>query len=191
MDDFKAKQGKHLQRMLKHCNTSNRALAAMIGVTDVTVSRWLNGKSRISRHHAELIHAAFPDYSIEYITGYSEYRNANHEYMAQLGQIIKIDEHIEQLVKYCGFTAVQDMRLKLEEQERESKLSRDEVHGWIIDNERDESYDDSNDYDFFEVIRDADGRQLDLTSDKWSAFINEICGYVQLRLNLMIERGEW
>ena len=64
------KKNTNLLNLIREQGITQYKFGELVGVSYVTVSRWVNGATEISMKNARKIHEKFPSYSIEYITGY-------------------------------------------------------------------------------------------------------------------------
>ena len=178
MEDLKPIQARHLKRLLTSERISKTKFAETIGVSAVSVSRWVNAKAAISQYNAGVIHSKYPNYSIEYLLGYSEYRNEGDKTKAEVVTQYKVEQSVERLAMGRGF---QMQALSSFDIEEYKELTKD-GHRSLTDLEN---------VQYFERIENADSEALTLTAKQWSDFCDEVSSYIEMRLGKMFERGGW
>lgn len=67
--------GRQLKNLYRETGITQRELAEMIGRKESALSPIANGKAPLTVRTAKQIHDVLPDYSVEYLTGESPYRN--------------------------------------------------------------------------------------------------------------------
>ena len=178
MEDLKPIQARHLKHLLTSEGISHTTLANTIEVSTVTVSRWVNAKTAISQHNAGVIHSKYPNYSIEYLLGYSEYRNDGDKAKAEVVTQYRVEQSVERLALNRGF---QTQALGSFEIEEYNELTKDGYRPLT----------ELENVQYFERIENADGEVLTLTAEQWSNFCDEVSSYIEMRLGKMFERGCW
>lgn len=181
MEDLQQLQSERLKRLLAEQNISQKDLAEKLGVSPTSVNHWVNGKVHMNDYNASLIHDVYPEYSVEYLRGYSEYPN---ETEAMRDRLRRHDERfftelgcIENLLKLSGVTV-----------EYFSQLSDDESE-WVIVADGETFTTSVHFNEFAKLARDE--QTLVLTMAQWRAFRAEISQYMNMRLDSMFERGCW
>ena len=181
MDKLKQIQSMHLKQLLNDLSEqgiSQKDFAEMVGVSQVTVSNWKRGKQGINPSNAELINSFFREYSVEYLLGYSEYQNEQSEKTARAFQDLSVKECVEYLAKNQGFQV-----------SAQGLFNPDEYRELVKDGYR--SIAELKSVQHVERIENSDGEVLKLTAEQWNAFVDEVGGYIEMRLNSMLERGCW
>lgn len=181
MEELQQLQSARLKRLLTDQNIYQKDLAEMLGVSPTSVNHWVNGKVHMSDYNASLIHDAYPEYSVEYLRGYSEYPNeteAMRDRQKRHGERFFTElECIESLLKLGGVSV-----------EYFSQASDDESEYTIIA----DGVPFTTDVRFNEFARlSRDGQSVVLTMAQWRAFRAEISQYMNLRIDSMFERGAW
>ena len=115
---------------------------------------------------AKLISDKYPQYSVEWLRGETEARTP--EDLAYENWLVE-NKRLDNLYKAVTILAIQGGGFNISEPQ--TKM----VDGWP--------------YFFFEVTRGK--KSVTLTSEQFNHFINEVSSYVDMRLNLMLERGGW
>lgn len=173
MANLNPKQAEHLKRVfddLKKQGISQAKVAELINVTTVSISNWKAGRQGIDPSNAKAISKEFPQYSAEYLLGYTDYANKDEEKRADLKQNF-LDAY--QMIDCVNSLAMLNGVTKLEALHEHHSL--------------DEDFD--GDSYFVEVTRD--GRTLRITEEQWETFQKEVCNYVGFRLDQIFERGCW
>ena len=135
MTEVNNKQAKNLGFLLSRENLSQKSFSKKIGTNEITVSRWIHDKNAISTDYARKINAAYPDYSIEFILGNSDYPNetfaARDEFVGALQSAFAENYHIEKLLNHCGITSIElfgesNERVRLNKDEQSLVLTADQ-----------------------------------------------------------------
>ena len=182
MEELQQLQAERLNRLLVEQNISQKDLAERIKVSPTSVNHWVNGKVHMNDYNASLIHDAYPQYSAEWLRGYSEYPNeieairANKE--KSLERFFDELDCVEGLLKLNGATVTYF-----------SKLSEN-TDEWTIEFDNGEKYTTTIHSDDFAKITQGE-RSLILTMEQWRCFRSEIRRYMNMRLDSMFERGGW
>ena len=82
-DDIKVITGKRLKELCKKVGITQVDLAEKIGRSSVHVSNLACGKAAMTDRTASSIHELYPDFSVEYLTGRSPYRNDRERELAE------------------------------------------------------------------------------------------------------------
>ena len=100
--------GQRLKLLYRETGISQRDLAEMIGRKETALSPIANGKAPLTARTAKLIHDVLPDYSVEYLTGESPYRNDREREIEERAQKKHhgdmLDLGIGALADACGYT---------------------------------------------------------------------------------------
>ena len=179
MADIRQQQSKNFNRLLDEVGKSQKEIAAIVGVSETTLSHWMNGQVHISRKNAQKVHDAFPAYSVEFLLGETTQPNDDNLIKETALQFMTETKCIETLLYFC----------------RVDKDSITYHHGESPIKTVSVVWDDGQDYeatvfdDFVQFV--YKGKVLKLTIPQWRAFKKEIKDYIRLRLNSMRERGCW
>ena len=168
MEELQQLQAVRLKRLLDDQNISQKDLAEMLKVSPTSVNHWVNGKVHMNDYNARLICEKYPEYSPDYLRGYSDYQNAKAEESARAFVQFSIENHVEKIALSRGFEAQLIMQFSQPE-----NSERPEYCG------------------FYKVIRNSQNETLRIPDEIWSAFVDEVCDYVEMRLNQMMKRGAW
>ena len=99
--------GQRLKLLYRETGISQRDLAEMIGRKETALSPIANGKAPLTARTAKLIHDVLPDYSVEYLTGESPYRNDREREIEEQAQKKHhgdmLDLGIGALADACGY----------------------------------------------------------------------------------------
>lgn len=68
------KCGQRLKIILKEQNTTQQQLSEMIHLTQVTISNIICGKASLTDENADAIHVIFPQYRLQWLLGYDDYK---------------------------------------------------------------------------------------------------------------------
>lgn len=161
MGEFKQQQAVNLTLMFLHEGIVQKRLAEQLGVTHITVSNWKRGKVGISAEHAAKLHELYPGYSVEYIRGLSPYQNKQAEVWEM--------ENTE-------YPKMME-RIKL-------LISAAEKGGYTV-----QLLEDPDAGDYLRIV--DNGRVAELDAEQMDALAKEIIGFACMRINSMLERGEW
>ena len=169
MPDLKTIQAKNLNRLINAECRSETEFAEITGFRIQSVSRWLHAKAAMTANSAKAINAKFPNYSVEYLLGVTEWNNEQIDYLKTLANGQRLDA-VELLAEDGGFEVdfvAYAERFKLDELQ---KLGVSDDFGYIITRGE---------------------KSMVLSADSFENFANEVSAYVEMRLNLMLERGGW
>ena len=167
MDDLTSYQARFIKRLLKETGLSQKEFADMVGVTNVTVSRWANGTSVISDYNVQKIHDAFPKYDFFEIVGLDAAVSA-----AALAKIEQLEAEKQLLFDAIALSFPGEIETLPAEEIKGSKR-------FALDKQK-------PDYKL-----SHDGKTLTLSGEQMEQFKDEISGYIEMRLNQMLERGCW
>lgn len=194
MTDSLKKQSEHVKIMLMELKelgmTQDRIVEAINERRSADSERqftknnfrnWQTGKE-MTRVKAEEIHKAFPQYSVDWLRGYSEYPNRQCEEKANARKDafkhLTVGQCIERLAASRGFRAEGIGRFDPAEY---GELVKD---GW-------QPMTKLKSVEGVERIENGNGEVLELSDEQWSYFVDEIGGYIEMRLGQMFERGAW
>ncbi len=157
---------------------SQKDFASLLGISTVTVNRWLKGHNAISLEHAKRICEVFPAYDVEFVLGLTDYPNAQSKDNHQRFIEHHIHECVEDIAKHRGLNAYAfstfDTKAIKENEWREQWPNLD-----------------ADKFTYFERLENENGKTLTITDEQWDAFVDEVCSYVEMRISAMIERGCW
>lgn len=85
--EVKALSAAHLKQLLKATGIQKQELAAISGRSAQTVSAMVKGTAPVTERTAQAINATFPEYSIPWLMGLSEYPNGRSEFVARVNQM--------------------------------------------------------------------------------------------------------
>lgn len=181
MEDLKTQQGANLKRLIKYEKITQQEFADRIGVSLVTVNRWANGQTAISAYNIDQIMKEFPHYSFEFLSGSSKHFTAEDEEWWQSAHEERIKDNqsfaLNRLMDYCDCSV--------------ERLDERYIDQWESENPG-SSYFDWNEDIGFPIYRIANGQKtLDLSAEQWGAFVTETVKYIEMRLNLILDRGFW
>lgn len=152
------------------------------GFSPTNFYNWRHGRSEMSKARAEEFHALYPQYSVEFLRGRSRFKNRAEERAVarQHSAIKKFDKGmcVERLAGHCGFTAT-----------AYSKFDAGEYAELVKDGYRPPTA--LKNVEYLEKLENPYGETLVLTDEQWKAFVDEVCDYVEMRLNQMMKRGCW
>lgn len=168
----------NLRRVIKNECKSQTEFAQILQVPDSMVTNWLKGKHEISIKNAKKICERFPGYDLEFILGNSPYPNKQSESNHQQFKEHHIHECIEDIAKHRGFNVYAFSTFDAK------AINEDEWREQWPDLNTDK-------FIYYERLENGDGKTLTITDEQWNAFVDEVCSYVEMRLNLLIERGAW
>lgn len=162
MEELQQLQSARLKLLLIEQTTTQKELAERIGVSPTSVNHWVNGKVHMNDYNARLIHDAYPEYSVEYLRGYSEYRNSETEKRMQsvnvAGRNYRKIDCVQMLATLTNGAEIQSMSLG--------------------DNPA-------------QITLEHNGKSITPTFWDWNEFADEVCDYIKMRINRKIERGRW
>lgn len=184
MVDIKKKQAEHLRIVLSELDLTYDEFAATISakrkgtlkLSKTTVYNWARGRTEMAKAKAEEIHRCFPQYSVEYLRGYSDYPNEkakrDAEHNQKLTDFLSELDCIERLLSLDGYSIEY-----LSSPEPSEIIALEDGSDLII---RDE------------YARISNGeKSATLTIEQWRAFRQEIRAYLNMRIGSMLERGAW
>ena len=178
MESVNNKQAENLRRLLRYENLKQAPFSKIVHIPEPTISNWLTGKHEISLKSAKKIHSKFPAYDLDFILGNSEYPNRQSEINAQTAKEFGVNQCVERLVMNRGFSV--------------SSFGEFDPNAVDMDKWREDWPNvDRSGFEYFERLEDDNGRSVKLTAEQWGAFVDEVGGYIELRVNSMLERGAW
>lgn len=162
MEELQQLQSARLKLLLVEQNITQKELAERLQVSPTSVNHWVNGKVHMNDYNARLISSAYPEYSPEYLRGYSEYRNIEVETkkrnMLAAGRVYYKIDSVQILATLTNGAEVQSMSLG--------------------DNPT-------------QIVLEHDNKLIKPSFFEWNEFADEICDYIEMRINRKIERGRW
>lgn len=169
MEDLTRFQSEYMKTMLKELKAkgvSQNEFAKRVGVTPQTVSRWKHGACSVSDYNARQIVAEFPEYEYEDIIGLEGYYEAvsDAEYAYHTNK-----------EKYLFNVIALSFDGTIESPAKDVGFHPGYVDALMADCK----------------FQSHDGKQLVLSWQQMNSFKKEICGYIAMRLNQMLERGVW
>lgn len=171
MKDATTLQVEHLRQLLKEQGLYQYELAAVLGTTEVTVSRWATGHQPIAKKNAQKIHERWPEYRVEWLLGLVEENDPLALPLKELGAKMDRFERIDAAVR----TLVRDSGHQLGEIESDRYFESDS-------GERVHASD-------FKLSRKGEG--VTLTDTQWNDLKDEVLAYVGMRVEQIIARGRW
>lgn len=85
--EVKALSAAHLKLLLKQTGIQKQELAAISGRSAQTVSAMVKGTAPVTERTAQAINARYPEYSVPWLMGVSEYPNGRSEFVARINQM--------------------------------------------------------------------------------------------------------
>ncbi len=171
-------QADNLRRLLRYEDLTQAAFSKIVHIPEPTISNWLTGKHGISVEKAKQIHEKFPAYDLDFILGNSEHPNRQSTENERLAKETLIDKCVENIVIHRGF--------------RVSSFGEFDPKSVDMDKWRENWPNiDRSGFEYFERLEDSNGRFVKLTAEQWAAFVDEVGGYIEMRINSMIGRGGW
>ena len=173
MQSFTVSQAAHINEVLVEQKKTQEAFANLIGCSPVSVNHWRNGKKPISERCARKINAVYPQYPVDWLRGFTEARSDSEqleiEWLEARNDYMNLEKSVLILATVGnGFEVA-------------SPFSDESFEGdryW-------ESF-FSNNLEF-----SKDGQAVTLSASEVSALVDEVSGYVGMRIDLMLERGHW
>ena len=170
MEELQRLQSERLKRLLAEQGITQKELAKKLGASATSVNHWVHGKVHMNDYNASLIHELYPDYSAEWLRGYSNYPNDKEE---------RLERRSEQWRKSFLLIDCFDGLMKLNGVEFEL------VETTKLD-ENGEPYDFGG-----YVVVSKDEKSLSVSAEQWDALQKEVLGYVGFRIDQLLERGCW
>ena len=169
MPDLNQREADNLKTLLTEKEIDKKKLAEIADVSLQSVYAWLRG-TQMNRDKAERINREYPEYSVEWILGYTKYKSEDMrlwELFLETGfrndYLVKLTT---KLLNARGFETIkreEDPELEWFQQEAERgsyRISRDE-------------------------------KSIVLTNKQCIYLAHEIADYAEMRVNAMFERGGW
>ena len=180
LKEVNIRQADNLRKLLRYEGKSQAEFSRIVHIPEPTISNWLNGKHGISTKNAQKICEAFPEseYDLDFILGNSKYPNGRSEESAMAIKGYRLRQCVEILAASRGFHVEDIGRFDSAEY---SKLVKD---GY-------EPINKLRNIEYVERIENGNGEVLELSDEQWSYFVDEIGGYIEMRLGQMFERGAW
>ena len=151
---------------------SQGEFARIINMQQAAISEMVNGKRKVTATTAQAIHAAFPDYSVEWILGTSDYKNDTEKNIATINQIRREGSILE-----AGFRLMAELK------------------GFVIispDERMAEALDVAEAIRQFKngyYVTNTEGKGCHLSVEEMNRLENDVCDYIEYRLNRWIEKG--
>lgn len=167
--EINVKRCKRLKQVIDETGIKQNQLAADTGISQQSISAMVQEKANVTDTTVEIIVKRFPQYSAEWLLGYSDYKNNSERFAAVVSQTQ--DECDLLLTGLYAFSKLADYKI-------ESNLSTSE-----------KVYVE----DMLKAIRDTytithDGASIQLSIDEMNNFENEVLDLVELQLKHLFNR---
>ena len=170
--EINAKRCERLKQIISETGIKQNQLAVETGISQQSISAMVQGKANVTQTTAEIIVDRFPQYSIEWLLGFPDFKN-NAE---KCRSIISQAQHEGDLLLsgLSAFAQLNDYQIKL----CSPPVS---AHGKIAVE------------DVLKAVRDGytishNHVSIQLSLEEMNAFENEVCDFVELQLKHLFKR---
>lgn len=170
------KRCKRLKQILVETDTSQKQLHEMTNISQQAISAMIKKYANVTETTAKLVTDLFPNYSFEWLMGYTDYKNNSEKFAAVISKAQNEGDlllhGLTAFAKLCGYQiGLSSPAYKLGEEpvpvEKVLKMVRD---GYTIQ---------------------KDGQTVRLSLDEMNLFENEVCDFVELKLkHLFKQKGD-
>lgn len=169
--EIKPLRGLRVKQLCTELDITQAKLAEKTGISVQGISGMVNGKVNVTETSANAIHEAYPQYSFEWIMGYSEHKNEWDMFVTTLSKAKQEGAMLEAGIKLfadCnGFTITNPFNGLPKTQSVEIGITAIKK-GYLISKE---------------------GKSINLSVEDMNHLINDISDYVEYRLDRYIKKG--
>ena len=163
--------GKHLQELVNEKGESNKSIAKKFGYTPEHISQIAHGHKNLTRSFAEALSNEYPDFPVEYLLGLTEYRSESRRISQWLRDAIKesnlLSAGLSAFASLNGYEITPPQHIA--DCDDLSKANLTLTKGYVIS---------------------KGGQSAELSPDEMQRFENEVCDFVGLKLqHLLQEKG--
>lgn len=164
--------GKRLKQLLNETRTTQKQLSAKIFLSQQTISQIVTGAASLTPSNAQRIVELFPDYSLEWLLGLSDYKNQKEKNIETFNKIQRDGSSLE-----AGFYILAS--LKGFEISNPVERMPEIVHVEEMMKQVKEGY----------SIRNIQGETCFISVEEMNHLQNDVCDYIEYRLNRWMKKG--
>lgn len=169
--EINVKRCERLKQIIEETGVKQNELAFNTGISQQAISSMVQKKANVTETTAEIIVKMFPQYSFEWLMGYTDYKNNTEKLCAVISKAQNEGDLL--LSGLSAFAQLCDYHIKLSSP----------AHG------------SHNVEDVLKMVTEGytlthDGASIQLSLEEMNAFENEVCDFVELKLkHLFKQRG--
>ena len=167
--EIKGLRCKRLKEIIEREVVKQNQLSEETGISQQSISAMVQGKANVTETTAEIIVKRFPEYSIEWLLGFSDYKNNAEKFRAVISQAQhEGDLLLTGLSAFAQLANYQiDVTSPMKEIDTVEAALKMIVGGYTISH---------------------DGVSIKLSLEEMNAFENEVCDFVELQLKHLFKR---
>jgi len=179
--EIKPEWAENLNTILDEQGINQLQLSKLIHISQQTISKIMNGKASLTEDNARLIIKHFPQYRLEWLMGYDQHKTLTELYISIVSEAQHEGDTLmlgfQAFAHLNGFEIESDFPAHLE-------ISKNEDATLEID-----------DVAFEKLIRPKykitrDGKAAFISAEEMNVLQNEICEYVEFKLERVLRRAE-
>ena len=164
--------GKRLKQLLNETRTTQKQLSAKIFLSQQTISQIVTGAASLTPSNAQRIVELFPDYSIEWLLGLSDYKNQREKNIENLKKILHDGDLLE--TGFCTLASLKGFEISNPYERMPKILPVEEMMKQFK-----EGYSISN----------IQGDTCFISVEEMNHLQNDVCDYIEYRLNRWMKKG--
>lgn len=171
--EINVKRCERLKQIIKEQGIKQTKLSEETGISQQAISAMVQGKANVTETTAEIMAEKFPQYSVKWLLGFTDYKNNAEEFRITIS---RMQHEGDLLLKgLSSFAQLANYQIKL--------CSPVSAHGKIAIE------------DALKAVRDGyiishDNVSIQLSIEEMNAFENEVCDFVELQLKHLFKRKE-
>lgn len=166
---------KRLKQILDDTHTTQKWLSEKTGISQQAISAMIKNQANVTETTANLVTDLFPQYSFEWLMGYTDFKNNSEKFGAVISEMQ--DESNLLLHGLTAFAKLCDYRIELASPPHRPNEESASIEKWI-----------KMVHDGY-IIR-KDNKTVQLTLEEMNIFENEVCDFVELKLkHLFRQKG--
>ena len=165
-------RGKRLKQIITEEHTTQKALNKATGISQQAISEMINGKANVTDTTAEAVLKVYPHYRYEWLMGLDDFKTVGEQFS---GAINEMNQEGEMLMRgLCSFANLSGFAISFTSSafQHGHTDSIDNVMKWIRDG--------------YTISRNGQTAQLSI--EDFNDLEEEICDYVELRLDRIIQK---
>ena len=164
-----------LKQILDDTHTTQKWLSKKTGISQQAISAMIKKNANVTETTAELVTDLFPQYSFEWLMGYTDFKNDSEKY----GSVISEIQHESDLLYYglTAFANLCDYQIEFASPAHMPEEKSASIEKWL------------------KMFRDGyiirkDDKAVQLTIEEMNQFENEVCDFVELKLKHLFKQKE-
>ena len=167
--EIKGLRCKRLKEIIEREGVKQNQLSEETGISQQSISAMVQGKANVTETTAEIIVKRFPEYSIEWLLGFSDYKNNAEKFRAVISQAQHEGDLL--LTGLSAFAQLANYQIDVTSPMKEIDTVEAALKmiggGYTISH---------------------DGVSIKLSLEEMNAFENEVCDFVELQLKHLFKR---